>query len=676
MATQIHKIDPVTPDLTQENISKIAQLFPDVVTETADKNGKLTRAVDFNALKADLTESLGDTRTIDDNRERYEFAWPGKALANEEARRPIDKTLRPCKGLSKNWDKTQNVYIEGDNLEALKLMHETYAGKIKMIYIDPPYNTGHDFIYQDDFTLKSEDYKKQSSDFDDEGNRMKANPDTNGRFHSDWCSMMYPRLKLASDLLTPDGAVFISIDDHEDANLRKICDEIFGAPNFIAQLIWRAGRKNDSHFISVSHEYVLIYAKNMSYLNEHKIKWREKKQGLDEIYSEYESLKQQYGTDYQGMGKALSAWYKTLPASDPAKDSDQYNKVDANGIYFAGDISWPGGGGPTYTVLHPVTHKPVAVPSRGWIFPKPERMQEMIDKGYVEFGPDEKKVPTFKRYLKDHEYQAPYSVFYQDGRAATKRLRTLMGGSYFDHPKDETILADFISFICTNGDETVLDFFSGSATTAHAMMDLNAKDGGHRKFIMVQVPEKIDSKAVAFKAGYHTICEIGEERIRRAGKKIEDEVHSHNKQLELGEEPRQVPDTGFRVFRIESSNFKDVSKTPEEMDQLHLDVDVDNIKGDRTPDDLLFQILPLYDLPYSVDIKEETIEGAHVYNVHDNQLLACLDDAVTEATIKQMALRKPVYVVFCDKTVKDDPLRSTLEKLFTTLSPETTVEVI
>ena len=480
-----------SPDMTAQNIDRIAALFPNCITEMLDEEHSTPekkvykRAVNFELLKQMLSPDVVD------GDEAYEFTWVGKKAAIVEANKPIRKTLRPCVAESKDWDTTENLYIEGDNLEVLKLLQESYLGKVKMIYIDPPYNTGNDFLYRDDFAMSSDEYSEESGATDDAGNRMFKNTDTNGRFHSDWCSMIYSRLLLSRNLLTSDGVIFISIDENEVNTLKAICDEVFGASNFIAELIWSAGRKNDSKYISVSHEYILCYFKDALWVKEHKILWREKKQGLSDIYAEYEHLKQIYGNDCGLIEKELRKWYKALADGHPAKDHSHYNKVDERGIFFASDISWPGGGGPKYEVLHPTTHKPVRIPSRGWITNK-ETMQRWIEEGRVNFGADESFVPTIKSYLEEHEYGVPYSVFYQDGRAASKRLAALMGDKVFENPKDEEIIQRIIQFCGTDDGDIILDFFSGSATTAHAMFLADAEQNKHRKFILVQLPETID----------------------------------------------------------------------------------------------------------------------------------------------------------------------------------------
>ena len=608
-----------SPDMTAQNIDRIAALFPNCVTEMPDENGKIKRAINFELLKQMLSPDVVD------GDEAYEFTWVGKKAAIVEANKPIRKTLRPCMAESKDWDNTENLYIEGDNLEVLKLLQESYLGKVKMIYIDPPYNTGNDFLYRDDFAMSSDEYSEESGATDDAGNRMFKNTDTNGRFHSDWCSMIYSRLLLSRNLLTSDGVIFISIDENEVNTLKAICDEVFGASNFIAELIWSAGRKNDSKYISVSHEYILCYFKDALWVKEHKILWREKKQGLSDIYAEYEHLKQIYGNDCGLIEKELRKWYKALADGHPAKDHSHYNKVDERGIFFASDISWPGGGGPKYEVLHPTTHKPVRIPSRGWITNK-ETMQRWIEEGRVNFGADESFVPTIKSYLEEHEYGVPYSVFYQDGRAASKRLAALMGDKVFENPKDEEIIQRIIQFCGTDDGDIILDFFSGSATTAHAMFLADAEQNKHRKFILVQLPETIDpqkeasekAKKVAQNAvnlldsigAAHNICEIGKERIRRAGDKIKSESPMTTQDLDIG----------FRVLKLDDTNMKDVYYAPDDYDQGMIAALESNIKDDRTDLDLLFGCLIDWGLPLSLPYKSEQLGGCTVHTYNDGDL--------------------------------------------------------
>ena len=664
-----------SPDMTAQNIDRIAALFPNCITEMLDEEHSTPekkvykRAVNFELLKQMLSPDVVD------GDEAYEFTWVGKKAAIVEANKPIRKTLRPCVAESKDWDTTENLYIEGDNLEVLKLLQESYLGKVKMIYIDPPYNTGNDFLYRDDFAMSSDEYSEESGATDDAGNRMFKNTDTNGRFHSDWCSMIYSRLLLSRNLLTSDGVIFISIDENEVNTLKAICDEVFGASNFIAELIWSAGRKNDSKYISVSHEYILCYFKDALWVKEHKILWREKKQGLSDIYAEYEHLKKIYGEDCTSIEKELKGWYKSLPDGHPAKDHSHYCRVDKNGIFFADNISWPGGGGPKYQVLHPVTQKPVKIPSRGWLTNE-ATMKEWIAQGRVEFGKDENGVPTLKSYLKDREYSVPYSVFYKDGRAASKRLATLMGDKVFENPKDEEIIQRIIQFCGTDDGDIILDFFSGSATTAHAMFLADAEQNKHRKFILVQLPETIDpqkeasekAKKVAQNAVNlldtigvpHNICEIGKERIRRAGDKIKSESPITTQDLDIG----------FRVLKLDDTNMKDVYYAPDDYDQGMLAGLESNIKDDRTDLDLLFGCLIDWGLPLSLPYKSEQIDGCTVHTYNDGDLIACFDTNIPESVVKEIAQRKPLRAVFRDSGFASSPEKINVFEIFKLYMPE------
>lgn len=456
-----NRIPSSSPDLTQHNIDKLKELFPEIVTE--DK-------VDFDMLKTILGEE------VDNRNERYKFEWHGKKDSLLGAQQPSKGTLRPDKEASKNFDTTENLYIEGDNLEVLKLLQKSYNGKVKMIYIDPPYNTGNDFVYKDNFQDNVQNYLEQTGQLDGEGNKISTNTETSGRKHTNWLNMMYPRLKLARNLLTEDGAIFISIDQNEIDNLTKVCKELYGEQNYIGEFIWSGGRKNDSKYISISHEYVLVFVKNKEYLTESKILWRQRKEGLDDIYQKAEEFYKKHKNNLSDMSSSLKNWYKSLSDNHPSKQHKHYSFIDDKGVFYTDNISWPGGGGPVYNVLHPITKKPVKIPSRGWLFNE-ERMKEMVEKDLVYFGEDETKVPTFKRYLKDTEFQVPYSVMYQDSRGAMKRLRELMGGKIFDFPKDEEILLKLIETIPSD-DSIILDFFSGSASTAHATMKKMQKTKG------------------------------------------------------------------------------------------------------------------------------------------------------------------------------------------------------
>ena len=462
--------DPKTrsADIVAENIEHLKALFPEAFAE--DK-------VDFEVLK----QLLGGT--VEGREEKYGLNWHCKRRARQLALTPSTGTLRPCPEESVDWDTTQNLMIEGDNLEVLKLLQKSYAGKVKLIYIDPPYNTGKDFVYPDDYRDNIQNYLKLTGQTDDDNRKLSSNTEASGRFHTNWLNMMYPRLKIARNLLTSDGAIFVSIDEMEHTRLRIAMDEIFGQENFVADMVWAAGRKNDSKLISISHEYIVCYARDHGHLREQKVLWRQRKKGLEDIYAQYKKIKRQHGDDFAEMTKALKRWYRDLPDSHPAKAHRHYSEVDRRGVYFPADISWPGGGGPKYEVLHPVTKKPVMVPSRGWMTSDPKKMNHWIDEDLVHFGQDETSVPCIKSYLVDREYQAPYSVFYQDGRSASKRLRSLMGASCFDYPKDEHVLQEIIGMM-TSKDDICLDCFAGSGTFYHSVTAQNTLDEGKRRCLL------------------------------------------------------------------------------------------------------------------------------------------------------------------------------------------------
>lgn len=655
------KLKMHSPDLSQDNIAKIRELFPGCVTEARDeKTGKLRLAVDFDLLRQELSDHI-----VEGPQERYRLDWPGKRRALALANEPINKSLRPVPDESLQFDTTKNLFIEGDNLEALKLIQDTYLGQIKLIYVDPPYNTGKDFIYRDSFATDQVTQEIATGERSEEGARLVANPEGNGRFHSNWLTMIAPRLRLAKNLLTRAGAIFVSCDEGEQPRLRLIMDEIFGQSNFVADMVWAAGRKNDSRLVSVSHEYIVCYARDSEYLRENGVTWRQRKKGLDEIYAQYERLKRQHGTDYKAMTEGMKEWYRSLADGDPSKAHKHYAHVDARGLYFPDNISWPGGGGPKFEVLHPRTKKPVKVPSRGWMTSDPRRMQEWIDDDRVHFGDDENSVPCIKSYLKDKELQTPYSVFYQDGRAASKRLRALMGGDLFDFPKDELVLQEVIEMM-TEGDDIILDFFAGSSTTAHSVMLQNAKDGGNRKFIMIQLDEAADEKSEAFKAGFKTIPEVSRERIRRAGAQVLDgECHSNWNR-----------DVGFRVLKVDTSNMQDVYYRPDELKQSDLPGLVDNVKEGRTAEDLLFQVLVDWGVDLTLPIRRETVQGKTVFFVDDNALAACFDRGITEDLVKELAKREPLRAVFRDNGFVSDAVKINVTQIFRQLSPTTDVKSI
>lgn len=644
-----------TTNIVDENIKRIGELFPNCLSERLNDNGKPEVAIDFDQLRQELSRDI-----VEGNEERYQFTWPDKRNAIRLANTPTTDTLRPCREESVDFDTTQNLYIEGDNLEVLKLLRENYLGKVKMIYIDPPYNTGNDFIYNDKFGKDKQEYIHNSGQEDEEGNRLVNNTESNGRFHTDWLNMIYPRLKVARDLLTEDGVIFISIDDHEVENLRKVCDEVFGEHNFVAQFIWRGGRRNLAKYVSTSHEYMLCFAKNLTYISELHISWNEKKKGLDDIYKKVAELCMEY-KDKRIASQHLKEWFRSLPDDNESKDNSQYCWIDERGVYFASDISRGGGGGPRWEIINPHTGNIVQTPSRGWSYGKREDLMHDIELDLIHFNGD--GVPCKKRYLKENETQIPETVFYKDRRGSSKRLRALMNGDYFPFPKDENIIAHYIDSFSQKDDSLILDFFSGSATTAHAVMQLNAEDGGHRKYIMVQLPEETAENSEARKAGYNNICEIGKERIRRAGMKIK-EAHPDAEDLDIG----------FRVLKLDSSNMEDVYYTPEQFTQQSLFED--NIKPDRTDEDLLFQVMTELGVSLSAKIERTEIAGKRVWNVDDGYLLACFDEDVNETTITEIARKQPYYFVMRDKSLRSDQVADNFEQIFKHYSKDTIRKIL
>lgn len=690
-----------SPDLTAQNIDRIAALFPNCVTEMLDEEHSTPekkvykRAVNFELLKQMLSPDVVD------GDEAYEFTWVGKKAAIVEANKPIRKTLRPCVAESKDWDNTENLYIEGDNLEVLKLLQESYLGKVKMIYIDPPYNTGNDFIYADDFMRSQEEENAQMGMYDEDENRLFKNTDTNGRFHSDWCSMIYSRLMLARNLLTDDGVIFISIDDGEVENLRKICDEVLGVSNFVACLVYDKNRKNDAKYFSVGHEYMLVYFKSAQYIYEHRIIFREAKEGVEEVKSEFQRLRELYNDDWDAVNDGLKKLYASWPKDDARKSLARFTKVDEYGPYRDdGNISWPGGGGPRYDVIHPVTGKPCKVPSRGWVYPNIERMQEEIRRGRVVFGKDHTVTPKIRTNLFEQNTEVMRSVQFSYAQTATQQFNKLFDGKrIFENPKNTADIKKLLAYITSDeADGIILDFFSGSATTAHAVMQLNAEDGGHRKFIMVQLPEPCDEASEAYKAGYKTICEIGKERIRRAGDKIKQallndgiairkmteykatqgnlEGFSYGEWMEAPEviqakeKMASSLDVGFRVLKLDDSNMKDVYYAPDDYDQGMLAGLESNIKDDRTDLDLLFGCLIDWGLPLSLPYKSEQLGGCTVHTYNDGDLIACFDTNIPESVVKEIAQRKPLRAVFRDSGFASSPEKINVFEIFKLYMPE------
>lgn len=668
-----------TPDLAEENFKKLAALFPNAVTETitgykANGDPIIERAIDADVLRQEISATV-----VEGPQERYQFTWPDKKKSVVLANQPIAKTLRLDReksvgkdGTPRNID-TENIYIEGDNLDALKLLQETYLGKVKMIYIDPPYNTGNDFIYEDDFSQNADEYLENSGQFDEEGNRLVQNTESNGRFHTDWLNMLYPRLRLAKDLLSNDGVVFISIDNCEFENLTKICNEVFGAGNFVDCITWNTRvPKNDNKGLGNIHQYVLVYVKDKTINRQFTMQ----KDGLDDVFDLLDKLKKK-NVPIPEAEDELKKLYKKKGYD---RGITLYNSLDENYQPWGKiNMSWPNSDtfGPTYDVLHPATHKPTKKPDRGWRWNK-ETFDSHLDYahtikrydgsyvcGDIWFAKDENTQPSSIKYLRDVAKMLLRTVISLKSDGGVE-LEDLFGGkSYFSNPKPTSLIELLIDSIDEHN-AIFMDFFSGSATTAHAIMNLNALDGGHRQYIMVQLPEQTDAKSEAHKAGYKTICEIGEERIRRAGKKIKEESPLTTTGLDIG----------FRVFKVDSSNMEDVYYRPADYNQGQMELFADNIKPDRTPEDLLFLVMLDLGILLSSDIQETEIAGKKVFSVADGYLIACFDKDVTEETVKAIAQKQPVYAVFRDSSMASDSVATNFEQIFETYSPRTQRKVL
>ena len=633
-----------------ENISKIAALFPNCVTEAKDDNGEIVHKIDFDMLKQELSSTL-----VEGREERYQFTWPDKKQAILMANAPINKTLRPCREESVNFDSTENLYIEGDNLEVLKLLQETYLGKIKMIYIDPPYNTGNDFVYEDDFAQDAADYIANSGQTDEEDNRLVANTESNGRFHTDWLNMMYPRLKLARDLLSEDGVIFISIDDNEVENLKKICTEILGENNFVAIINWKGrGGRQDSRYYAAVHEYILCYAKNKDFF----VAGEEIKTG--DVYPKYDEEKKRY--------------YKTQLLRKWGSNS---RREDRPNLYYA--IKAPDG-----TDVYPIViEKDSQRPSNLAKFDGRWRhgastMKKNIEEGRVEFikQKDGTWIPYEKIFapLEGEEKTKKYTTWIEESNDGATVVKSLFSTAVFDYPKTPSLIKKFLKMAKVEQGDIVLDFFSGSATTAHAVLELNAEADEKCKFIMVQLPQECDKDTEAYKAGYKNICEIGKERIRRAGQQILKQVQNDKDSL-FADEKKKL-DIGFRVLKCDTSNMEDVYYTPDHIDTN--DLFKNNIKSDRTGEDLLFQTMLDLGIMLSSKIETKKINGKEVFCVEDNYLMACFDDSVDEKTITEIAKEKPYYFVMRDPAnSKDgDSLITNFEQIFTTYSPDTVRKVL
>ena len=624
----------------QENIEKIQSLFPDCVTETIDeRTGELVRKVDFGKLQQNLSDVI-----ISGCEERYQFTWPDKKKAILLANSPVNAALRPCREESVDFDNTQNLYIEGDNLDVLKCLKETYLHKVKMIYIDPPYNTGNDFVYEDDFAESSAEYLANSGQFDEQGNRLVTNTESNGRFHTDWLNMIYPRLKVARDLLTDDGVIFISIDDNEQENLKRVCDEIFGESNFVADFIWekRLNRENRKE-VSSRHDYILCYSKK-------------NKENERRLY--------------------------LLPMNDKALSNYGNPDNDPRGLWKSDPAHAQAGHGTKsqfYTLIAPNGKRHELPSGRCWLYTEPV-MQKAIEDNRIWFGADGNGVPRIKTYLNAKERGlTPETMLFASevstNEKAKNDLKSLFDGvAVFETPKPMELILHFLRLASKDGD-IILDFFSGSSAAAHAVMQLNAEDGGNRKFIMVQLPELTDENSEAYKAGYKTICEIGKERIRRAGRKIKTDSPLTTQDL----------DTGFRVLKLDSSNMKEVYYTPAKIVQGELFEQVDNVKSDRTAEDLLFQVM--LELGATLDSKIITMRNEElgmrncereytIYNVAEGYLVACFDKDVTDEVVTTIAKMHPLYAVLRDTSMANDSTATNFEQIFKTYSPDTVTKIL
>ena len=659
------KLKMMSDDIIEENIDYIAGRFPNALKETKDENGNLVKRIDFDVLKQELSNVV-----IDDKKERYQMTWPDKKKAILLANSKINGTLRPLKEKSVDFDNTQNVYIEGDNLDVLKLLRETYLGQIKMIYIDPPYNTGNDFVYEDDFAQSSDEYLKNSGQFDEQGNRLGVNTESNGRFHTDWLNMMYPRLKVARDLLTDDGIILISIDETEFYNLVKLCNEIFTESNYIENFVWiKNSTKNLSKTTSTNHEYILCYAKNKTQLENANF-FKVEKPGLKDVMNILADAERN-GLNENETEEKLKRFYKENPELKGISSYDRVERrADSLGqmhlrLYTIDNASAPKstGSAPKYDVIHPVTGRVCKSPSRGWAFTQ-SKMQELLKNNLIFFYDDETKVPRYKRFLDTVTTDIIKSTFedFTDGKKELQRL--FNGRAPFDNAKPTTLLTKFVSLL--GDDDIVIDFFSGSGTTGDAIFQVNQKDNINRKFILVQLPEICSKKTEAFKMGYKTICDIGEERIRRAGKKIKEDAGLLGENLDIG----------FRVFKLDSSNMNDVYYNPKATTQSLLESTVDNIKPDRTSLDLLFQVMLELGVELSAKIEEKELNGKKYYKVNDNNLIACFDDDLNDDLLIEIAKLQPVYAVFKDKSFASDSVGINNEQIFKTYSPTTTIKVL
>jgi adenine-specific DNA-methyltransferase len=642
LTEQPERLDLRSHDIVSDKQAVIIRLFPEVRTEG--------EKIDFDRLKRVLGE------VVDPGKERYVMNWAGKADCFKTIQRPSLGTLLPCRDQSLEFDAAENLIIEGDNLEVLKLLQKSYLGKVKLIFIDPPYNTGNDFIYPDNFSESLQTYLEYTGQVDSEGRKFSTNTESDGRFHSKWLNMMYPRMYLARNLLSEDGVACICIDDAEVDNLKKLCNEMFGEENFVAQLVWEKGRKNDARRFSVGHEYILIFARNLSLIEEVVAPWREPKAGIDEVVAKYQELKKIHGKNYPEISAGLIEFYKSLDEGHPAKKYSRSRFVDARGIWRDNNIGWPGGGGPTYDLIHPVTKKPCKVPDDGWRFVE-TTMKEKVKDGYIQFREDHTQSPFLKSYLyvdddavaseEDNpgdKQQVMGSVFYRHTQPASDVVKELFGEKIFENPKDHEIIAKLIRY-CAGKNDIILDFFAGSGTTAHSVIDLNEADGGNRKFILVQLPEPTERK------DFPTISSITRERVRRVFKKLD----RRQTRLQLNSETKRTQ--GFRSFKLGRSHFRVWDSTSlmhvESTEQTaaltrQLELHISHVQTESQSEQLLYELLLKSGFPLTTQVEEIKNDNATIYSVSDGAMLVCLERTLSADLLRTIAARKPERVIVLD----------------------------
>ncbi|MCK0527364.1 site-specific DNA-methyltransferase [Anaerobiospirillum sp. NML120449] len=636
------------------NIDIIARHFPSCITEAHDSDGQLVHGIDFDKLRSELSSSC-----IPEKAERYQFTWPGKMDAARLVNHPSTVTLRPCRDQSVDFDTTSNLYIEGDNLEVLKVLRNTYVGKVKMIYIDPPYNTGKDFVYKDNYAMDREEYLLQSGQIDAAGGRLVSNTTANGRYHTDWLNMIYPRLKISRELLKNDGVIFIAIDEHEVERLKMCCNEIFGEDNLVGTLILKTATDNNPTMITTEHEYCLCYARNKSALTS----WTAPSPEVELIVNEYQRLKSSC-SDIREIQDRLRAFIKKNESQ--LQGVTHYNVVDEDGVVSISQNSSDTRPGPyRYEIIHPVSGKPCPTPANGWRWPL-KTFEEYEAQGLVYWGADHTVQPRIKKRIETVRARCR-SVYIEDGRTSTRRLEDLLGGKkIFDNPKSDVFIKWLMKFVMTDSHDIVLDFFGGSSTTADALMQLNSEDGGKRSFILVQLPAQVDEKSEAARAGYNNICQIGLERIRRAGDVIRQQAGDHNGLSQV--------DTGFRLLRLDSSNMKDVYYGADEVSLGGFSEF--NIKDDRSGEDLLFQVMLDLGIELSSSIEVRSLAGHTVYVVNDGYLAACFDDRVSVEAARAIAGLKPHWFVMCDAAFGSDADADNIMQVFAGCSEGTRIKVI